>query len=86
MVKKRISNVVKARKRMLLVEKTLQIFDRFSTLGYKDRHVICNQLVIYFPKYENDPYQEYFNQLWAFKGYKSELINDLEKVLNKLSK
>ncbi len=86
MVKKRISNVEKARKRMLLVQKSLKIFDSFSILGYKDRHVIFNQLMIYFPKYENNPYQEYFNQLWAFKGYKPELINDLEIVLNKLNK
>lgn len=86
MVKKRESNVVKARKRMTTVKNTLRLFKQFEELGYNNSTVIHNQLMIYFPKYKNDLIKKNFTLLWGFKSYNSEVINDLEVVLKKLSK
>ena len=86
MTKKKESNVIKARKRMIIVENTLNLFKRFDELGYKNSTVIHNQLMIYFPKYENDLFKKYFTLLWNFKSYQPEVINDLEVVLEKLNK
>jgi len=86
MIKKRVSNVIKARKRMDAVANTLNLFKQFDRLGYKNRTVIHNQLMIYFPKYENNPFENDFTLLWGFKSYKTEVINDLEIVLKKLNK
>lgn len=86
MVKKRESNVVKARKRMTTVKNTLRLFKQFEELGYNNSTVIHNQLMIYFPKYKNDLIKKNFTLLWGFKSYNSEVINDLEVVLKKLNK
>jgi hypothetical protein len=86
MAKKKESNVIKARKRMSIVENTLNLFKQFDELGYKNSTVIHNQLMIYFSKYENNPYKKYFTLLWNFKSYQSEVINDLEAVLKKLNR
>lgn len=86
MIKKSESNVVKARKRMNTVKNTLRLFKQFEELGYNNSTVIHNQLMIYFPKYKNDPIKKNFTLLWGFKSYKPEVINDLEVVLKKLNK
>ena len=84
--KKRVSNVIKARKRMDTVANTLNLFKQFDRLGHKNSTVIHNQLMIYFPKYENNLFKNDFTLLWGFKSYKPEVINDLEIVLKKLNK
>lgn len=85
-MKKKKPNQQTTRERLNTVRKTLNIFERFYELGYKEKGVVLNQFLIHFPKYDNDTEIKHFTLLWGFKTYTPYIIKDLEIVINKIEK
>ena len=85
-MKKKKSNQQTTHERLVTIRKTLDIFERFYAIGYKEKGLVLNQLLISFPKYDNDTEIKHFTLLWGFKTYTPYIINDLEIVINEIEK
>jgi len=81
-----LKNSEKTRLRLDTVGKAIYIFEELYALGYKEKGIVFNQLLIYFPQYDTVKGQNDFTLLWGFKCYNNKLIDNLEVVLNKIKK